>query len=120
MITLLENLPDGLVGFKASGKIDANDYKDIILPAIDNYLVSNQEIRMVYQFDDETATYTLGGMYEDAKVGLAHIKQWHKVAIVTDKKWLEKSAEVMSKVFPAELRSFHSDEFDKAVEWAKS
>ena len=118
MITTIENLPKDVIGFRASGNIEAKDYQEIVVPKVEKYLQTHQNIRMVYQLDDDSASYTLGGMYEDAKLGLSHITSWHRVAVVTDKKWLEKSTDIMSKLFPGDLKSFHTEEFEKAVEWA--
>ena len=33
MISELSDLPSGVIGFEASGKIAAEDYRDVILPA---------------------------------------------------------------------------------------
>ena len=35
MINVLTGLPEGVIGFEASGKIAAADYRDVVLPAID-------------------------------------------------------------------------------------
>ena len=38
MIMELSGLPDGVVGFEASGKLAAEDYRDVVLPAIEKAL----------------------------------------------------------------------------------
>jgi hypothetical protein len=35
LITQLDALPDGVIGFEASGKIAAEDYRDVVMPAIE-------------------------------------------------------------------------------------
>ena len=35
MITELTDLPDGVIGFEAGGTLAAEDYRDVLLPAIE-------------------------------------------------------------------------------------
>ncbi len=35
MITRMEGLPSGVIGFEADGKIRAEDYRDVVLPALE-------------------------------------------------------------------------------------
>jgi hypothetical protein len=35
MINVLTGLPEGVIGFEASGKIAAEDYRDVVLPALE-------------------------------------------------------------------------------------
>jgi hypothetical protein len=35
MITELKDLPEGVIGFEAEGKLRAEDYRDVLLPAIE-------------------------------------------------------------------------------------
>ena len=35
MITELAGLPTGVIGFEATGKLRAEDYRDVLLPAIE-------------------------------------------------------------------------------------
>ena len=34
MIQMLDDMPAGVIGFEASGKLDADDYRKVILPAL--------------------------------------------------------------------------------------
>jgi hypothetical protein len=36
MIEQLDDLPEEVVGFKASGKLSATDYRDVVLPALES------------------------------------------------------------------------------------
>jgi hypothetical protein len=35
MISALNGLPEGVIGFEASGKIAAEDYRDVVVPALE-------------------------------------------------------------------------------------
>ena len=46
MITELTDLPDGVIGFEAAGKLHAEEYRDGLLPAIER-AASAGDIRLV-------------------------------------------------------------------------
>ncbi len=46
MITELTDLPADIIGFEASGKLEAEDYRDVLLPAVER-ASANGDVRMV-------------------------------------------------------------------------
>ncbi len=46
MITELTDLPVGVIGFEAAGKLHAEEYRDVLLPAIER-AASADDIRLV-------------------------------------------------------------------------
>jgi hypothetical protein len=34
MLTTIENLPEGVIGFEATGELHASDYRDVLMPAV--------------------------------------------------------------------------------------
>ena len=47
MIEPLENLPAGVIGFRAVGRVEASDYRDVLVPALDAVLREHGRINVV-------------------------------------------------------------------------
>ena len=74
MMKLLSNLPKHIVGVSASGQIDAKAYETVLIHALDAALQKHKRIRVLYQLTPDFEGFTTGSMWDDAKLGLAHLK----------------------------------------------
>ena len=83
MITMITGLPDGVVGFEANGKVEAADYRDTLVPAIDKAIQENGKVRLLYVLGNDFGGYSLAAMWDDAVVGTRDWSKWEKVAVVT-------------------------------------
>jgi hypothetical protein len=117
MIQLLPNLPGQVVGIVASGQVDASDYETIIIPAIEATLKAHGRVRILYQLDTSFTGFTPGAMWDDMKVGVAHLKAWEKIAIVTDLDWIAGAIRIFGFVMPCPVKDFLNEEFEEAVNW---
>lgn len=116
MLEPLENLPDGVIGFRAVGTVEPDDYKNVLDPAVD---AATDGARLVYVLDDDFDRYELGAYLEDAKLGMTHsLKIWKRVAIVTDHDWIKHSLALFAGLMPGKVKLFSPDELDAAVVWA--
>ena len=55
MISKLDGLPAGVIGFEATGKIAAEDYRDVVLPALEQ-AAKTGEIRFLSSCATSTAS----------------------------------------------------------------
>jgi hypothetical protein len=117
MIQILPDLPEHVVGIVASGEVDANDYETAIIPAIESTLKAHGRVRILYQLDSSFTGFTPGALWDDMKVGVAHLNAWEKIAIVTDLDWVAGAIRIFGFVLPCPVKDFLNDEFDKAVKW---
>ena len=82
MISLIENLPDNLIGFKASGQVTSADFTEVMIPSIEKILSKQKKIRLLYQFDDSFMGFEAGALWQDAKLGLSHLSAWERTALI--------------------------------------
>lgn len=118
MIRLLEDPPDNVLGVEASGKVTDDDYERVLIPALRERLDADGKIRFVYVLGEEFESWTLGAMWEDAKLGVSDLRAWEKVAVVTDKDALRHMAKAFGWMIPGDVRVFGLNELDAAKEWA--
>ena len=120
MIRLLEGLPENVVGVEASGKVTDEDYERVLIPAVRERIGATGKVRFLYVLGEDFDGWTLGGMWEDAKLGGSEVKSWEKVAIVTDKDWLRHMVKAFAWMLPGEVRVFELSARDDATAWAAS
>ncbi|MFE9426871.1 STAS/SEC14 domain-containing protein [Kitasatospora sp. NPDC006697] len=116
MIKELEDLPDGVIGFETGGTLEAEDYRDVVIPAIE-HAASEGEVRFVIVIPDFHGM-SGGAVWQDLKVGLEHLRHWKRIALVTDIPWMTHMTSVFGWMTPGELRTFPLAERDQAVAWA--
>ena len=118
MIKLMSDLPDNVIGFEAIGEVDAGDYKTTLDPAVDAALQNNDKLRLVYVLGDDFDGYSGGAMWEDTKLGIGHWGAWEKIALVSDKDWVENSIKFMGWMVPGEIKVYPTADVVAAKEWA--
>jgi len=117
MIRQLSDLPDGVLGFEADGKIQADDYKDTLIPAIEGVIADGHDVRIVMIFP-EFGGLSAGAAWEDLKMGLDHLHKWKRVALVTDVDWMTHLVAVFGWMSPGDVKHFSMAERDDAIAWA--
>jgi SpoIIAA-like len=121
MIEALSDMPPGTIGFRATGHLTRDDYRDVLEPALEA-AVESGEVRLVYAFGPEFETIDPGAFVEDSKVGvklgIEHWKAWQRTAIVTDSDWMRRAIHAFTWMTPGEVRVFGLAELDAAKQWA--
>jgi SpoIIAA-like len=115
MIKKLEDLPDGVIGFEVAGKIEAEDYRDVVLPAIEAAAQAG-EVRFVIVIP-EFHGMSPGALWQDLKVGVEHFRAWKRIALVTDIQWMHQMTTIFGWMTPGEVKTFAAADRDKAIAW---
>jgi hypothetical protein len=116
MIQELSDLPAGVIGFDASGRIRAEDYRDVVLPALERAAATG-EVRFVIVMRDFDGM-SGGAVWQDLKVGIEHLRAWKRIALVTDIAWMRDLTGLFGWMTPGETRTFPLAQRDEAIEWA--
>ena len=120
--TVLEpiaDLPDGVLGFEAVGRIEASDYTDVLMPAIEGLIEQGREIRIVLVFERFDGM-SAGGARQDLKLGVEHLRKWKRIALVTDLDWMITVTSLFGWMTPGETKTFPLDRRDEAIAWAQA
>jgi SpoIIAA-like len=115
MITELSGLPEGVIGFESSGKIAAEDYRDVVLPAVQR-AADEGAVRFLIVMRDFDGM-TGGALWQDLKVGVGHLGAWKKTALVTDISWMTQLTGLFGWMTPGETRTFPLSAQADAVSW---
>lgn len=117
MIEKLKDLPNGIDGFKAVGKLSKEDYERVLVPQIAEARRSGRRLRFLYQLGPEFEGFTPGAAWEDAKIGVQSLRIFDGCAVVTDLGWIREMTRLMGFFMPCPVRIFGKQELDAAVAW---
>jgi hypothetical protein len=115
MIKQLTDLPAGVVGFETEGRIEAEDYRDVVLPALER-AAQTGEVRFLIVMP-EFHGMSGGAIWQDLKVGVEHFRAWKRIAVVTDIEWLTHMTGLFGWLTPGETKTFPVAEKDQAIAW---
>lgn len=117
MLERIRDLPENVLGFTAKGEVNGADYESVIIPAVEQMLAQHEKIRLLYLLGTEFAGFDAKAIWDDAKVGLQHLKAWERVAVVTDVGWIQTAIKVFGFLMPGRLRVFGNNELAEANRW---
>ena len=118
MIRMLNDVPAGVVGFEVSGKIQAEDYRDVVVPAVERAAEAG-DVRFLIVFPDFEGMAG-GAMWQDLKLGMQHLRAWKRIALVTDVDWMSHLTALFGWMTPGETKVFSLDQRDEAIKWVAS
>ena len=121
MVERMDDVPQGVVGLRASGKLTKEDYTGVLEPALSEAAASG-EARVVFVIDDYEGIEPSAAV-EDIKTGLgvefAHRRDWKRLAVVTDIGWMAKAMHAFAWAMPGELAVYGLDQLEEAKSWAE-
>ncbi|MGA9442614.1 MAG: STAS/SEC14 domain-containing protein [Methyloceanibacter sp.] len=117
MIELLKGFPSNVVAIACHGDVSRQDYDDVLIPAVEKALQSNNKVRMLYEVAPDFAGYDAGAAWEDFKTGMEHFSKWDRIAVVTDVEWIAASVKVFSVFMPSTIRVYPLADAAQARLW---
>lgn len=120
MIEPLDDMPSGTIGFRATGRVTKDEYRDVLLPVM-RAAAEAGDVRMVFAVGPDFERFDPGALLEDTKVGLTlgigHLDAWKRTALVTDVDWIKKALHMFAWLTPGEVQVFEPDRLDDAKAW---
>jgi hypothetical protein len=122
MIERIEDMPEGTIGLRASGKLSRDDYRDVLEPALQEGIESG-ELRLLFVLSD------FGGLEAravpvDIQTGLSawfgHHSAWKRFALVTDVEWVARAMHMFAWMTPGDVMIRGLDGLDEAKAWVAS
>lgn len=117
MIERIPDLPEGTLGFTATGTVTAHDYETVIIPTVEDHLTRHKRLRLVYHLGQAFTGFEASALWDDAKLGLKHMSELERVALVSDVEWIRGAANVFRLLIPGTMRLFHNAELAEAKRW---
>ena len=105
MLTLIEDLPENVVGVEAHGKVTSEDYERVLVPAVLAAIAKagDGRIRLMYVVGHEFPDYTAGALGRTPR-----------------RSWAMPIGFVTPSMASGEIRVFAPEELDSARAWVTS
>lgn len=116
MITQLKNIPNTMVGFRASSEVTKDDFDKVVLPAVAELIQRTDELNYMLVLDTPLRNFTIGAWIKDALLGLNNLNKWNRVAIISDSESLNAFTNMFGKVMPGEFKGYAPEQIDEAIE----
>lgn len=115
MIHHLTDLPDGCIGMRVVGEFTVDDFATEIEPDVDRVVERHEKLRLVLHLGSEFTGFGPGA-WGELTDEIRHMR-FHRGAVVTDDHHIANAVNVLKWTLHGHVRTFHDDEFDKAVGW---
>lgn len=118
MIQKLKKSSGRAVGFKFSGELADNEYKEFIAE-IERIIADQGKIRLLMAVD-YPQDFDLKAAWDDVVFWIKHIRDIDRLAIVGQKEW-EKSLELLAEPFiHTDVKYYKTSDIEDAWNWIKS
>ncbi len=115
MIEQLKQSSGKVLGFRMSGKLHDEDYKQFV-PIVEAGVVTNGKVRILAQFEDFHG-WDLHALWDDIKFSTKHCADVERIALVGDKKWEEWMARICKPFTMAKIQYFDVSQIADAWCW---
>jgi hypothetical protein len=120
MIERFDDMPAGTIGFRASGHVTRDEYRDVLLPPM-RAAAEAGEVRMLFAVGPGFEEFEPGALVEDTKagvtLGIGHPHAWKRTALVTDVEWIQKTVHMFTWLVPGEIMVRGLDGLEEAKAW---
>jgi hypothetical protein len=120
VIEPLDGMPGGTIGFRASGRVTRDEYRDILLPHM-RAAAEAGDVRMVFAIGPDFEKFEPAALAEDTKagitLGIGHPRAWTRTAVVTDVDWIAKAMHMFGWLTPGEVKLYGLDGLEDAKTW---
>ena len=120
VIEPIEDMPEGTLGFRVSGRLERADYTEVLQPALKDAVEQDSGLRSLYLID-KLEWMDPGALWEDAKtsfdLSVANRADWQRTAVVTDQNWLAEASTAVCLMVPGEFKTFPVAELEPAKAW---
>lgn len=118
MIEVMPDVAAPAVGIRASGVVTAEDYRKVVIPALQDAFKTHDKVRVLYVMGPDFESFEPGAMWQDTLFGLRHYFDFSRIAVVTDHETWASAVRMMAHFIPGAVRVFPMAELDAAKAWA--
>ncbi len=117
MIHLINDLPNNIVGFKASGDVTEADFKETVLPNVQKLIDKTDSLNYLLVLDTSIKNFTIAAWWQDTILRIKYLTKWKRAAIVSDVNAIRVFTDIFSVVIPGEFRGFKHEDLQDAINW---
>ena len=120
MIKVSEESEGNVIIIEAEGKLTDQDYKEILIPRIESVIREQGKARILFDLSDNFRGWNWKALWDDARLGLAHRKDFEKMAVVSNRRWINLATKITAKFVRGEIKTFLPSQRGDARAWIKT
>ncbi len=117
MIELEQDTPEHVVVATASGTVTADDYEQVLMPAVNRATAAGEKARLLYVLGEDFEGYAGEAALDDLRLGMHHWADFARIAVATDRESWRVATRGMGFLMPGEVRVFALADLATAREW---
>lgn len=117
MFQILPESEGGTLAIKASGKLVHEDYA-ALKPELEKRIAEHGKLSVLFDIADFEG-WSLHGAWDDFAMGMQHIGDFERIAVVGDAKWQEFAINLADALMRADVRFFQKEKRQQAWDWTK-
>ncbi|WP_439479847.1 STAS/SEC14 domain-containing protein [Chryseobacterium aquaticum] len=120
MISIINDAPENVAAFNATGEIMREDFENLVIPHVKSKVEQFDELNYLLYLDTDLDNFTMGAWLQDALLGIKNITKWNRAAIVTDKEGVQNFTDIFSVLMPGEFKSYPKENLYNALYWCQN
>jgi hypothetical protein len=120
MMKVADESGGNVLVLEAEGKLTHEDYKSVLIPRLESIIHERGKARLLLDMGDDIRGWEPKAMWDDARFGLAHRRDFEKMAVVADRRWLKWALRAAQLVMQGEIRTFPPSRRAEARRWINS
>jgi len=117
MIELLPMNGGDVVAVRGRGKLTHADYEDVLLPRLYQALREHGAARLLCVLGHDFDGITPAATRDDLKFDASHRRDFTRIAVVTDDRWVRVAMGISRPFFGGEMRVYALSELGDAEAW---
>jgi hypothetical protein len=119
MIEIMQETEGNTLVVKATESLTRQDYENVFMPQLNQLIDKFGKIKVIVYLAENFTGWELGAAWDDAVFGIQHRHDFEKIAVVSDKKWIEWATKIGSYFIDGQIANFTLPQFQDAVTWVK-
>lgn len=104
MITII-NLSAANLFISLSQTITHSDYENVLKPVITDIIKQHGQVNICVLFADDFIGFEFRALIDDTMMGIKNWQYWHKIALISEPKWLHSIASAIEAINPIAVES---------------
>jgi SpoIIAA-like len=120
MLTVSDESSGNILILEARSKLTDEDYKQLLIPRLEEIIREHGKARLLLDMGDEFEGWEPKAAWDDARFGVAHRRDFEKMAVIADRRWVEWAFKISAPFISGEMKAFAPSERAEAHRWIKT
>lgn len=117
MVELLTDFPPYVVAYRASGKVDKDEYENVVIRRVNEVANKYDAINFIVKLETGMQNYSAAALVDYVLISFKHIRKWNRMAIVSDQATVRMFYDFLSPLVPGKVVGFKLEDFETAKQW---